>query len=425
MVFIQECRHHLLDIANLSIIVLYTSMKRYISVIIISLAFFLSAFAHHAHAALTFGDGYYTSLCGTGTAATANTCNKGCDPTKGICMAEKPFVIKWTCNGNVSECRQNESAFAVTQNIGATTCGQTVLMQVYNRNCRSYFGWICSETNLLDSMTWYSGDCQGNSTASPSVTVGASPTSSVANTLSSCEELTVTKGNNGTVPGAVTFKVDTSAGSTATSYRYYFGDGTNTEVTSPTTTHTYTQSGSFVARVETKDTDGIWTGSPRCETQVVIKSSSLETQKSDCSDLFIIDGNGAAAPATVSVRVTGYDNKGLLKKYSISSPESQAASNDSGAFQITFNTPGTYVLRGSVTDSAGVVKYGTGGTCEKTVMINSGALTVQPNTGTPTWMSLAAILSGIAGFIILMKQSPSLAKREMKRTHKKRKTKTP
>jgi hypothetical protein len=133
------------------------------------LLFILSAFAFVPTvntviaAPLTFGNGYYTNLCGTGAAATADTCNKGCNPTTGSCTADKPYVFKWTCSGNMQDCRLNETPAALTQNIGNTTCDQTVSIQVYNRNCRSYFGWICNEANLQDSM-WYSGSCGSSPT---------------------------------------------------------------------------------------------------------------------------------------------------------------------------------------------------------------------------------------------------------------------
>lgn len=380
---------------------LFISSLFFLLVSFISLPSAVPVFA----ASLTYANGYYTNLCGTGTAATADTCNKGCNPQTGSCTSDKPYVFKWTCSGNMQECRLNEAPAAVTQNIGNTQCDQTVSIQVYNRNCRSYFGWICNETNLQDSMLWYSGGC-----APTVVPQTNAPTQAGSSVASVCEELTVTKGNNNNMPATIGFHTRATG---AYGYRFYFGDGTMVESALPDTEHRYDVSGSFVSRVEIKNKQGGWTGSGRCETSVFVQPNALETQKSDCSDLFIIDGNDTQAPTTVSLRVTGYDNKGTIATYRITGDANQSVENPSGAFQMRFEKPGTYTLHGSILDSTNAWKTG-GTSCTKTVYVRTTAITQQPETGTPTALTIFALSSGIIGISFLL-SSRSASGKKMKR----------
>lgn len=379
-------------------------MKRLLTILFLLI---LSPVCTRVHAApLQFANGYYTNLCGTGTAATANTCNKGCDPATGSCTStEKPFVIKWTCNGNMQDCRMNESGFASTQSVGNTLCGQTVKIDVYNRNCRTYFGWICNEANLQDSMTWYSGDCAAPpATTTPTASASNSPTQQ---SDSACQELTVTKGNAASVPSTVSFSVQ-SAGATRT--RIHFGDGQQSESPSLTQEHRYDVSGTFVAKAFIQTTNGSWVSSPRCETMVTVKPSALETQKSDCSDVFIVDGNDTIAPTTVSIRVTGYDNKGAIQSYKITKADGSTLENSTGAFQMQFTTAGSFPIHGAIRDSLGNWKSGNE-QCTKTVITRTTPLVTQPDTGTPTLLTISAIAGGITGALFLLASRLPLTKK--------------
>ncbi len=364
-------------------------------------------------AALPYGNGYYTNLCGTGTAATADTCNKGCNPQTGSCTSDKPYVFKWTCSGNMQDCRLNETTAAKSQNIGNTTCDQTVSIQVYNRNCRSYFGWICNESNLQDSMLWYSGSCGSSPTPTVPASSAGRQQTNITTQTEACEELTVTKGNNSKMPATIGFHVQATG---AYGYRFYFGDSTMSESALPDTEHRYDVSGTFTPRVEIKDKLGAWVGSGRCETIATVQPNTLETQKSDCSDLFIIDGNDTQAPATVSLRVTGYDNKGAIQKYKITGSTNQSVESTSGAFQMKFEKPGTYVLHGSILDSTNAWKTG-GESCTKTVYVRTATLSEQPETGTPTILTVLALASGVIGISFLI--STRSVKKAVRATSKK------
>jgi hypothetical protein len=192
-------------------------------------------------------------------------------------------------------------------------------------------------------------------------------TTSTTTSTGACEGLTVTKGNNAKMPATVGFHAQATG---AYGYRFYFGDSTMSESALPDTEHRYDVSGTFVPRVEIKNKLGAWVGSGRCATLATVQTNALETQKSDCSDLFVIDGNDTQAPATISLRVTGYDNKGAISKYKITGDTNQSVESASGAFQMKFEKPGTYVLHGSILDSTNAWKSG-GTSCTKTVYVRT------------------------------------------------------
>lgn len=231
---------------------------------------------------------------------------------------------------------------------------------------------------------------------------------------STCEELTLTKGNGTSIPATVGFHTRATG---AYGYRFYFGDGTMTESAMADTEHRYDVSGNFISRVEIKDSLGNWTSSGRCETPVTVQSNALETQKSDCSDLFIIEGNNTQAPATVSLRVTGYDNKGAIRNYRIAGgTASQAVESVSGAFQMKFEKPGTYVLHGAIEDSTAQWKQG-GNSCTKTVYVETEQLTRQPETGASTAITVLAVTAGIIGISYMLSIASSSPKKKRKSKH--------
>ena len=80
-----------------------------------------------------------------------------CDLTKGTCSSKDFLVVKWVCGGKTENCRENES-WGNYQTIAGTECGKTVIMNVYDKNCR-VGGWSCGDENLKDSLIKYTGDC--------------------------------------------------------------------------------------------------------------------------------------------------------------------------------------------------------------------------------------------------------------------------
>lgn len=129
-------------------------------------------------AGLSFGNGYYTNLCGSGTAASFYNCSGLCIPSTGSCRSDfdsnnNPrswWVFKFICNGNGSECggggltpfrEEKYGAGVGAINIASGVfCGQTSQVDVFSKDCRpGSGGWVCNSSDLKGYMVWYSGDC--------------------------------------------------------------------------------------------------------------------------------------------------------------------------------------------------------------------------------------------------------------------------
>ncbi len=220
---------------------------------------------------------------------------------------------------------------------------------------------------------------------------------------SSCEDLQITGGNNKSVPAKVTLlaKASDSKGDIQ-KYQYYFGDGQKVETPDREVTHEYEASGKFMATVYAQDSTGKWITSNRCEALVTVKPNSVESHKADCSDLFLTVDNSGRAPATVTARVTGYDNRGDLKRYKVEYEEGDTKETESSTFHHTYTKAGTYTVRAYVLDST---EHWRGGDdeCKKTITISGTPLTTQPKTGASTAFTvsgIAASLSGIGAWIV-------------------------
>lgn len=152
-----------------------------------AVALFLVAgavFPHQARAALSFGGGVYTNLCGTGTQATAYRCTADCNPETGTCTAENEGAVRYVCLGNWNQCLENESGWGNGVSLGNPGCGNTVQLSVYDKKCRKEDGSWDFSCKLLGYMVWYSGACRTGVTPLPTVSVAvskfSSPTPSLA-----------------------------------------------------------------------------------------------------------------------------------------------------------------------------------------------------------------------------------------------------
>ncbi len=223
------------------------------------------------------------------------------------------------------------------------------------------------------------------------------------NQVSSCSELSVLSGNDQTVPATVKFR---AAGrdnkGDIKQYRFFFGDGQRVETSQAEVEHRYETSGNFWAKVEVKDTNGTWKTSTACEASVRLKSSSIESHRSGCSDVFILEGNNAEAPTTTKFRITGFDNKGGVQQFRLDFGNGIVKEQSGEYFEQTFDQAGTYSIKGYVKDSQGNWKGGEG-SCAPTLYVKTKPLTTQPKTGTPTNISIFAITSGFIGTVMLMR----------------------
>lgn len=472
-----------------------------ICILVFSVFFF---FATPASARITYGSGEYTNLCGSGTAATYNSCGGHCNTNTGSCSYPNSSVVKFTCDGRQTECRDNESSFSTYQSVSNTACGKTVQIDVFNKKCRDLQGnWVCNDADLQDYIVWYSGDCQpeptppANNSCAPYEPINAqfresgeskwisgsdmssrnlqtgdqidvncfakngtsllpdaririthpdnvsetkntaelrnytvtkkgtygfrcesttlnnctdtdsfrvSQQTIVDDHTSSCEDINITSGNNQTVPATVKFSVSgTDNKGNIQRYRLFYGDGTKEESASNSFTHTYEVSGRFTVRADVKDSKGQWITSHACEESVTVDPRTIESHKSDCSDIFILKGNHRRAPSTVELKVTGYDNKGALQKFKVDFGNGVVKESDGQVFEQVYDRSGTYTVRGYVRDSEGNWKGGDD-TCQTTVYIETAPLTKQPDTGTPTGLTIFGITSGLVGLVALFQR---------------------
>jgi hypothetical protein len=147
----------------------------------------------------------------------------------------------------------------------------------------------------------------------------------------------------------------------------------------------------------------------------------LESQKSNCSDVFVLSGSPIQPNTKASFLVTGYDNKGSVKRYKMDFGNGVIKESETGNFEQLYETAGTYTARGWIQDTQNTWKGGTG-SCEKTVYVSTAPLGRQPETGTPTLFTIVAVISGTIGGLLLARQYNQLAhiKSPSRRPSKKR-----
>ncbi len=399
--------------------------RLYFSLLITLLGLFV--YLPQASAALSYGGGIYTNICGTGLNATANLCNRGCNPGTGSCSASGNVVVKFTCNGRLSECRDNESSFATNHSLNGASCGKTVQIDVFNKNCRANGSWNCQADDMLDYMVWYSGDCQTNPTPTPTPTPINTPTPTLTKTprptkiptstptitstpthqpsstttahASSCDNLSVVSGYNSFVPATVVLRARGSDNlGNIKKYRFYFGDGQTQASDTAEITHRYETSGQFAARGEIQDSRGRWRSSAACEATVGVKSLPVESHKSGCSTLYITSGNNTQAPTTATFQISGFDNKGSITRYKVDFGNGQTQESVNNDFSQAYKTAGTYTVSGYIKDSAGNWLGGESG-CKQSLYIATKPLVTQPATGTPTWFTFLGIGSGLISLV--------------------------
>lgn len=217
------------------------------------------------------------------------------------------------------------------------------------------------------------------------------PTSAAAAAM--CEDLRVTGGNNRFVPATVSFAA--RASEPVPFYTFSFGDGEQTVSASPQTSHVYTISGTYTARVDVNNSS--------CRVIFSLLSSPLESQKSGCANVFIEGGNNFPAGTDVKFFVTGYENKSGIKSYKIDFGNGTIKQQDTGNFHLTYPAPGTYTVKGYITDSKNA-ENGGDGSCQVPLYITGQPLQTQPATGTPTWVTAVGLAAGIWLFLALRKQ---------------------
>jgi len=133
---------------------------------------------------LSYGTGYYTNLCDSGTSAKYYNCDPGCNPTLGSCQSTNNGVVRWTCNGKWDQCLSSESGWNGSENLNGVTCGTTVQLSLFDKKCRREDGSWDNSCKLLGYMVWYSGDCTAGFMKTPVPTQLISPTTKAQTVIS-------------------------------------------------------------------------------------------------------------------------------------------------------------------------------------------------------------------------------------------------
>ncbi len=414
-------------------------MNRLYRVIVLSLVFILSAMSISAHEV----NAEWTNVCGSGYAADWTGRDGqcfGCDQGSMSCSGN--YVYKFVCFGRTTECGGGgDTPFASYgptsfQSISGEQCNTTIQIDVFAGD---------NYQDIQDYMVWYTGPCPtqppdptstpvptatpvptstpvptntpaptstpvptntpiptATTTPQPTPTATVTPSPTRIEQESSCDNLRVVSGDNALVPATVTFEARGSDNlGDIQQYHFFFGDGEDIKTIDNVVEHEYQVSGNFDVRVKVKDSVGNWKTSYACTTGVTIESSPVETHKSACSNLFITGSNNAFAPADVDFTVTGYDNKGDLQGYKIDfgTGDVKSQQKDNNDFSHRYDNPGTYTVRAYIKDSNGNWKGGDD-ECKGTVYVKTEPITSQPDTGTPTFVSLGSLLAGMSGIAL-------------------------
>lgn len=412
-------------------------------------------------AAVKYENGVYTYLCGTGSNATADTCNGGCNPYTGSCSAAGNYIVRYSCEGKTGVCLDNEEEFKNFYSVLENDCGKTIAIDVYDKTCRNDNGeWICTIDNLKDRMLFYTGDCQTNDntnentnddnqepngtgnpysalsillsptntasvTPSPTSTPSPSPVPSKSNKIDQnpnptatpslalaqeklCDGIAVKYEDNKTVPTKVTFRIDSNVKDTS-KYRIHFGDGQQTESSNNTLTHTYGVSGKFTVKVFLKTKDQDFLSDESCETTVTIKGSDIESHKSACSDLFIMPSNSVNTNEKLDFKIIAYDNKGEIQAYKIQFvKDGEEFESSDNLFEHNYTSPGTYLVKAFIKNSQGEWQEGKS-SCQQTIKVADQKLADQPETGVSTLFTIFSLSSGVSGLFLSKKKKSKLS----------------
>lgn len=131
-------------------------------------------FVTYAASRLTYKNGKYTNIAGSGLAATFYSSPADCKPSNGNCTTKSgEYIYKFSCKGKHNECRNNESIpltgkvqlenkykLASSNKERSLSCDETVQIDVFDKVCRDSKGaWVCGDSNLKGYMVWYNPKC--------------------------------------------------------------------------------------------------------------------------------------------------------------------------------------------------------------------------------------------------------------------------
>ncbi|HYD03402.1 MAG TPA: PKD domain-containing protein, partial [Alphaproteobacteria bacterium] len=164
------------------------------------------------------------------------------------------------------------------------------------------------------------------------------------NTLTTSCVATPTSGN---APLTVAFGSTTSGGTGSYTYRWTFGDNTNSTTTTSTTSHTYNNAGSYTASLTVTDGAGN-TATANCGPSAITVNPVTPALTAACS----ANPTNGNAPLAVTFNATGTGGSGAYTyTYNYDSTSSFTTTDSTSIF--TYNNAGTYNPTLTITDAAG------------------------------------------------------------------------
>ncbi len=365
-------------------------MKKYIFAIFIS-TFFYSFTPSPIYAGISYNGGEYTNLCGTGFAATAHTCNTGCNISTGTCSASGNTVVKYTCSGKVNECRSNESGWSSSHSVHGTACNTTVQIDVFSTTCRVNGEWVCHGDEMKDYIVWYSGPCDSGGTGG-----GEEPSCSYSSTQARVQrDITDPWKPSLTICLGESFRVGSFHNATG-----QFANDTKLKVQGPSFSNSYSNGwtirppriGTYTLYVTTNSQSG-----SACEetATVIVRDCATPTptvipnptptptpkptliptptpeptpeHTSTCTNLRIVSGNNKKAPVEVKFEVFGEDNLGDIRRYKIYFGDGEKLESTDNDFIHTYDWSGSFFVRAYIQDSKG--NWVTSEACEQKIEV--------------------------------------------------------
>lgn len=147
----------------------------------------------------------FTNLCSSGDVACSGSascnslydnavCSASCNPDQKYCDGQGTnHVYKWVCDGKNQECGNGigGNATLLTQSTSrvdltsGVSCGKTVQLDVFDKQCDAGGGWNCNANDLKGYMTYYTGSCSSSSTPPSANGNACTPNSQYTNICSS------------------------------------------------------------------------------------------------------------------------------------------------------------------------------------------------------------------------------------------------
>jgi hypothetical protein len=271
--------------------------------------------------------------------------------------------------------------------VAGTSCGKTVQIDVFNKNCRAGGGWNCGESDLVDYIVWYSGDCATGGTG------GATDTNSCTSQLPintqfrrsgqsnwvTGNDLSATNPQTGDQIDVNCFAKNGSA----------LLPGAEIELTLPNGQKQMVSNNAELRNYALNSGKGYY--SFRCVSATINNCRDIDSirvlgedpaptptpsptsdHRSSCDDIDSFSQGGTRVPAKYQFEARGSDNQGDIQKYKFYFGDGQQVETDSSEVEHTYESSGTFTARVEVKDSKG--NWRSSSSCKTQLTVQSSAI---------------------------------------------------